>query len=112
MVRFLSGRGDSNARVNVSMEVLTLAPSPLPTQQTARLMVETAVAKNSDGAISSLMPGPELGLAVFDKKGELSRAEGVVARPGGLLEVKGIGPHAQAGDIDFQVCFRVRHGVH
>ncbi len=43
------------------------------------------------------------GLAVFDKKGELSRAEGVAVFAGGVMDISGIGPHLQHGDVDFQV---------
>lgn len=47
--------------------------------------------------------GPAYGLAVFGKKGELSRADGATVFPGGIVDVKGLGPHLQHGDIDFQV---------
>lgn len=47
--------------------------------------------------------GPGYGLAVLDKKGELSRADGVVVFPGGVVDVRGLGPHLQHGDVDFQV---------
>lgn len=47
--------------------------------------------------------GPEYGLGVFDKKGELSRAEGVTVFPGGIVDLRGLGPHLQHGDVDFQV---------
>lgn len=68
-------------------------------------MLETAVAGSNDGGMqTSPVSGPGKGLGVFDKKGELSRAEGVVVRAGGLLDVKSIGPHLQAGDVDFRVC--------
>lgn len=48
-------------------------------------------------------PGPGYGLAVFDKKGELSRADGATVFPGGIVDVKALGPHLQLGDVDFQV---------
>lgn len=58
-------------------------------------MIETAAATGrGDGT-----PG----LAVLDNKGELSRAAGVRLRPGAVLDVGGLGPHVQAGDVDFQV---------
>lgn len=61
-------------------------------------MIETAAATgHRDG---------EAGLAVLDKKGEVSRAAGVRLRAGAVLDVGGLGPHVQAGDVDFQVCCR------
>lgn len=56
-------------------------------------MLESAAGVSSAGG----------GLAVFSNKGELSREESVRARPGGFLDVNVLGPHTQAGDVDFQV---------
>lgn len=58
--------------------------------------VRAVVGDGSGGSIS--------GLAVFDYKGELHRAgEQFRVLPGGVLDVAALGPHAQTGDIDFQV---------
>lgn len=59
-------------------------------------------------ALAAMFRGPDsgIGLAAFDRKGELVRAEGAAAWPGGILDVAGLGPHAQIGDIDFQVGLR------
>ena len=54
-------------------------------------------------AIAAKSSGPGHGLAVFDKKGELSRADGVTVFPGGIVDMQGLGPHRQHGDVDFQV---------
>ena len=56
-------------------------------------------------ALAAMFRGPDagVGLAAFDRKGELVRAEGAVARPGGILDIAGFGPHVQIGDVDFQV---------
>lgn len=54
-------------------------------------------------AMAAKSSGPGYGLAVFDKKGELSRADGVTVFPGGIVDLQGLGPHLQHGDIDFQV---------
>lgn len=51
------------------------------------------------------------GLAVFDHKGELSRVGSVRVRPGGLLEVHGLGSHVQTGDVDFQVSIKCHRRV-
>lgn len=76
-------------------------------------MLETAArTATKDGPAASLSgPRSALGLAVFDKKGELSRAEGAWARPGGVLEVKSLGPHLQQGDVDFQVRYIITSNV-
>lgn len=66
-------------------------------------MIETAVATGHRDAESA-------GLAVLDNKGELSRAAGLSLRPGAVLDVGGLGPHVQAGDVDFQVCYDGRGG--
>ncbi|CAM9302579.1 unnamed protein product [Ectocarpus fasciculatus] len=85
----------------------------IPFLKTNRLMLETGT-DNGSGAskvgpdslrsLSTVVQpsGPEYGLGVFDKKGELSRAEGVTVFPGGIVDVRGLGPHLQHGDIDFQ----------
>lgn len=57
----------------------------------------------SDGHMTPAMSGSGLGLAAFDKRGELSRTDGFRAMPGGFLGLKGLGPHSQEGDVDFQV---------
>lgn len=62
-------------------------------------MLESAVGGRMDSGVASA----ERGVAVFDRKGELSRADGLRVRSGGLLDVRSIGPHEQAGDVDFQV---------
>lgn len=54
-------------------------------------------------AMAGTSAGPGYGLAVLDKKGELSRADGVTLFPGGTVDVQGLGPHLQHGDVDFQV---------
>lgn len=54
-------------------------------------------------AIAAKSPGPGYGLAVFDKKGELSRVDGATVFSGGIVDIKGLGPHLQHGDVDFQV---------
>lgn len=54
-------------------------------------------------AMTAKSSGPGYGLAVLDKKGELSRADGVTVFPGGIVDVQGLGPHLQHGDVDFQV---------
>lgn len=62
-------------------------------------------------ALAAMFRGPYsgVGLAAFDRKGELVRAEGVAAWPGGILDVAGLGPHVQIGDVDFQVrLFQIR----
>lgn len=65
--------------------------------QQAGAEISAALAKVAQSA------GSSHGLAVFDKKGELSRVEGVTVFPGGVVDVKGLGPHLQHGDVDFQV---------
>lgn len=69
--------------------------------QQARSEIPGALAKVAQSV------GPSHGLAVFDKKGELSRAEGVTVFPGGVVDVKGLGPHLQHGDVDFQVLLHI-----
>lgn len=78
-------------------------------------MLETAVASSSGRAhqggpetsralaMAAQSTGPGHGLAVFNRKGELSRVEGVTVFTGGVLDVKGLGPHLQHGDVDYQV---------
>ncbi|CAN0082558.1 unnamed protein product, partial [Ectocarpus sp. 8 AP-2014] len=85
----------------------------IPFLKTNRLMLETGtgsgsgVSKVGSESLRSLAgvvqpSGAEYGLGVFDKKGELSRAEGVTVFPGGIVDVGGLGPHLQHGDVDFQ----------
>ena len=76
-------------------------------------MVEAASASGtndgtpySTSSSPSKLAGPAAGLAILDKKGELSRAEGITSRPGGVLEVRRIGPHTQVGDVDFQASLK------
>lgn len=54
-------------------------------------------------AMATKSSRPGYGLAVFDKKGELSRADGATVFPGGIVDLQGLGPHLQHGDVDFQV---------
>lgn len=56
-------------------------------------------------ALAAMFRGSDsgFGLAAFDRKGELVRAEAAAVRPGGVLDVAGLGPHVQIGDVDFQV---------
>lgn len=54
-------------------------------------------------AMAAKSSGPGYGLAVFDTRGELSRADGATVFPGGIVDVQGLGPHLQHGDVDFQV---------
>lgn len=83
-------------------------------------MLETAAVGSSGGraqqagsetsralAMVAQSVGPGHGLAVFDKKGELSRVEGVTVFPGGVVDVKALGAHLQHGDVDFQVLCRL-----
>lgn len=65
---------------------------------------EQAGLRTSRALATAAQPaGPGHGLAVLDKKGELSRAEGVTVFAGGVMDVSGLGPHLQHGDVDFQV---------
>ncbi|CAM9167242.1 unnamed protein product [Ectocarpus sp. 12 AP-2014] len=85
----------------------------IPFLKTNRLMLETGTGSGSGASkvgsesLRSLArvvqpSGAEYGLGVFDKKGELSRAEGVTVFTGGIVDVRGLGPHLQHGDVDFQ----------
>ncbi|CAM9201060.1 unnamed protein product [Hapterophycus canaliculatus] len=85
----------------------------IPFLKTGRLMLETGAitgsamqhaASQTPRALAKLAhsSGPGYGLAVLDKKGELSRADGVTVFPGGIVDVRVLGAHLQHGDIDFQ----------
>eukprot|EP00903_Cladosiphon_okamuranus_P017553 g16167.t1 len=83
----------------------------IPFLKTARLMLETGTGSGLQQAsletsralaMAGKSSGPGYGLAALDKKGELSRADGVTLFPGGILDIQGLGPHLQHGDVDFQ----------